>query len=102
MPTDMNSIKELVSPYKGSEATYEMVKEQIAERWGDEVAEEYDPHTDAMPYSSWLAFGYRVKKGQKALKSITFVEVKDEKDKVVRKIRRTVCLFHKLQVEKIA
>lgn len=98
----MISLKEVVSPYKGSEATYEMVKDQIAERWGDEVAEEFDPHRDAMPYSSWLAFGYRVKKGQKALKSITFVEVKDENDKVVRKIKRTVNLFHRRQVEKIA
>ena len=79
-----------------------MVKEQIAERWGDEVAEKYDPHTDAMPYSSWLAFGYRVKKGQKALKSITFVEVRDENDKIVRKIKRTVNLFHRRQVEKVA
>ncbi len=97
----MPSIKEILSPYKGSEATYEAVKAQIAERWGDELAEAFDPHTDCMPYSSWLTFGYRVKKGEKALKSVTFVEVLDEKGKVVRKIRRTVCLFHKQQVKKI-
>ena len=100
----MKSIKEITftSPYKGSEKTYEMVKEQIQERWGEEAAEDFDPHTDAMPYSSWVAHGYVVTKGQKSLKSITFVEVKDEKDNVVRKIKRTVNLFHKRQVEKVA
>ncbi len=97
----MKSVKEiLASPYRGSEKNYEMVKEQIAKRWGEEVAEDFDPHTDAMPYSSWVAYGFIVKKGQKALKSITFLEVKDKDDKVVRKIKRTVNLFHKRQVEK--
>jgi hypothetical protein len=95
------SIKEIIrSPYKGSEATFEMVKEQIRERWGDECAEEFDPHTHCMPFSSWLAQGYMVKKGSKALRSVTFLEVKDEKGKVVRKIPRTVNLFHRRQVEK--
>ncbi|OGJ54793.1 hypothetical protein A2880_03400 [Candidatus Peribacteria bacterium RIFCSPHIGHO2_01_FULL_49_38] len=99
----MKQVKEvLVSPYRGSEQTYEMVKDQIEARWGEACAEEFDPHTDAMPFSSWLSQGYAVKKGQKALKSITFVEVKDENDKVVRKIRRTVNLFHRKQVEKMS
>src|SRR3989338_5922750 len=99
----MKQVKEvLVSPYRGSETTYEMVKEQIEKRWGEECAEEFDPHTDAMPYSSWAAHGFVVKKGQRALKSITFIEVKDENDKVVRKVKRTVNLFHKRQVEKIS
>ncbi len=99
----MQSVKETItSPYRGSETTYEMVKEQIEKRWGEEAAEDFDPYTDAMPFSSWLAQGYAVKKGQKALKSITFVEVKDENDKVVRKIRRTVNLFHKRQVERLS
>lgn len=103
MPASMKQLKEaLRSPYRGSEQTYEMVKEQIAERWGEDAAEEFDPHTDAMPFSSWLAQGYAVKKGSKALKSITIVEMKDPDDeKKVRKIRRTVCLFHKRQVQKI-
>lgn len=98
----MKSVKEITlqSPYRGSEATYEMVKEQIGARWGEDVAEEFDPHTDAMPLVSWAAFGYRVRKGQKALKSVTFVEVKNEKGEVIRKVKRSVNLFHKKQVEK--
>lgn len=100
----MKSVKEIIiqSPYKGSEKTYEMVKEQIEARWGGDEAESYDPNTDCMPYGSWLLHGYRVRKGEKALKSVTFIEVKDEKDTVIRKVKRTVNLFHKHQVEKMA
>jgi uncharacterized protein YegL len=98
----MQSVKEsLTSPWRGSEQTAESVREQIRARYGDEIADEYDPSCDAMPFSSWLAQGYAVKKGQKALKSITFVEVKDENDKVIKKIRRTVNLFHRKQVSKM-
>ncbi len=100
----MKSIKEItvISPYRGSEKTYEDVKSQIRERWGEECAKEYDPYKDCAPFSTWLSAGFVVSKGQKALKSVTFVEVKDEKDNVVRKIKRTVNLFHKRQVEKVA
>ena len=90
----------IVSPYQGSEATYEMVKEQVRERYGDEVADEFDPHTDAMPFASWLSYGYRVRKGEKALKSVTYVEVKDARGEVERTVRRTVNLFHRNQVDK--
>ncbi len=99
----MKQIKEaLVSPWRGSEKTAEDVREQVRERFGDDAAEDFDPSSDAMPFSAWLAHGYQVRKGSKALKSITIVEVKDPDDeKKVRKIRRTVCLFHKRQVQKI-
>ena len=100
----MQSIKEiaLASPYRGSEKTYEMVKEQIRERWGDELADEFDPYTDAMPIVSWTAYGYRVRKGEKALKSVTYVEVKNEKEEIVRTIRRSINLFHHCQVLKFS
>lgn len=54
-----------------------------------------------MPWSSWLAQGYVVQKGQKAIKSITYVDVKDDKGDVIRKVKRTVNLFHKRQVDKL-
>lgn len=100
----MQSIKDiaLASPYKGSEATYEMVRDQIKERWGAEVAEDFDPYHDAMPLLSWTAYGYRVRKGEKALKSVTFLEVKDEKGEVIRTVRRSINLFHHCQVLKVA
>jgi len=84
--------------FKGSEKTYEDVREQIRKRFGDEVAEEYDPYTDCMPFSFWSKGGYRIKPGSKAFKSVTFVEVKNEKGEVERKVRRIVNLFHRKQV----
>lgn len=91
----------IVSPYRGSVATYEMVREQLRERYGDRCADEFDPHTDAMPLISWSAYGYRVRKGEHALKSVTYREIKNDKGEIVRKIRRIVNLFHKRQTEKI-
>ena len=99
----MKSFKELVtnplvSPYREGKKSYEDVKEQLRQRYGDEVAEEYDPHTDCMPFAFWARGGYRIKPGSKAFKSVTFVEVLNEKGEVERKIRRIVNLFHKKQV----
>lgn len=98
----MKTIKEtLVSPWRGSERSEEDVRKQVRERWGDETADEFNAASDAMPFSSWVSQGYMVRKNSKALKSITVVEIRDpEDDKVVKKIRRTVCLFHKRQVQK--
>lgn len=101
---NMKSIREtLVSPWRGSEKTAEDVREQVRERFGDEAAEEFDPAADAMPFSSWLAQGYAVRKGSKALKSTTVLEMKDPDDeKRVRKVRRVVNLFHRKQVERVS
>ena len=99
----MKSIKEviaapLVSPYRGGERSYEDVKAQLRKRYGDEVAEEYDPKTDCMPFVFWARGGYRIKPGSKAFKSVTFVEVKNDKGEVEKKVRRIVNLFHRRQV----
>lgn len=93
--------RSIVSPYRGSEKTYAMVKEQVRERWGEKCAEEFDPHCDAMPYASWIAYGYQVRKGETSLKSITYLDVTDEEGRVAQKVRRNVNLFHKNQVERV-
>ena len=95
------ALKGPVSPYTGSEATYDMVKQQIAERWGAAEAEQYDPYMNCLTFRQWLARGYRVRKGEKSLRSITFVEKKDEDGNVEKKYKKTVCLFYYKQVEKI-
>lgn len=93
--------KTIKSPYRGSPETYERVKSQIKERYGVKCANKFDPYTDVMPYSSWIFYGLRVKKGELSFKSITYLDVKDLKTGEVKKIRRTVNLFHRNQVEKI-
>ena len=99
----MKTIKDIItSPYKGSEKTYEMVQEQLRERYGDDVADNYNAYTDVAPFSTWASANYRIRKGEHALKSITFVEVLNAKGEVEKKIRRTCNLFHRKQVERIA
>jgi hypothetical protein len=54
-----------------------------------------------MPFASWLSYGYRVRPKERSLKSITFVEVKNDKGEVEKTIRRTCHLFHRNQVQKV-
>jgi hypothetical protein len=90
----------------GSEKTADAVREEIAKRWGDEEAKRYDPLTNCFTIQTWNKLGYRVKKGEKAIRSITYVEGTDqtedadEEEADVRKYRKTVYLFYRTQVEK--
>ena len=98
----MKQIKEhFTTPWKGSEKNAEDVREQIRSRWGDELADEFDPSEDAAPFTFWASKNYRVRKGERALKSTTIIEVEDPEDeKKVRKVLRVVNLFHRRQLEK--
>lgn len=86
--------------YKGSVVTKKMVSEQIASRWGQDEVANYDANSNCATYKTWLSAGYRVKKGEKALKSVTYVEVDDDNGEK-RKYPKTVNLFYIRQVEKI-
>ncbi len=97
--------------WRGSEKTADAVRDEIAKRWGAAEAAQYDPTKNCFTLQTWNKLGYRVKKGEKAIRSITYVEVKDngsteEKDKPageaheVHKYPKTVYLFYKTQVEK--
>lgn len=98
------SIGDIIVPptnFSGSEVTRKMVEEQIRERYGDKVADEYDPLTNVRTFKNWKEVGHHVKKGEKAIRSITFVDVKDPQGNTVKKYPKTVFLFHYRQVEKI-
>ena len=88
------------SGYTGSVTTFELVAKEIEDRWGKEEAKKYDPYANALTFTKWAILGYRVKKGERAIRSITFVEKKDEEGNVIRRFKRVVCLFYYLQVEK--
>ncbi len=91
----------IVSSWKGSENTAENVKKQIMARWGETEADSYDPRSNCLTFNQWHTHGYRVKKGEKALKSMTIIEKKNEKGEVVEKYPKTVNLFYVGQVEKM-
>lgn len=89
------------SGYTGSTTTFELVAKEIRERWGEAEAEKYDPYTNALTFTKWAVLGFRVRKGEKAIRSITFVEVKDKDGNITKRFRKSVCLFYYLQVERI-
>lgn len=89
------------SNYKGSIITRDMVALQISERFGTDAAKEYDPYSNCFSYKEWKKRGYEVLHGQKALRSITYVEKTDESGRVIRKYPRSLALFFISQVKKI-
>jgi hypothetical protein len=107
--TQLQQQLKTLAHWRGSEKTADAVREEIARRWGDEEAARYDPLTNCFTIQTWNKLGYRVKKGEKAIRSITYVkgtdqaadtEEEDEEDADVRKYRKTVYLFYRTQVEK--
>lgn len=98
----MNAIKpqEVLSNYSGSQKTYEKVADQIRERWGEKEVENYDPYTNCLTFRQWSNLGYKVKKGEVSIKSITLTDEKNDAGEVIRKHPRIVHLFYKKQVSK--
>jgi hypothetical protein len=89
--------------WKGSERTESAVRAEIARRWGAKEAEHYHPLTNCFMYRTWKALGYFVKRGEKAIRSLTYAEEKDETpegEAVVNTYPKTVYLFYIKQVEK--
>jgi len=93
-----------LAQWKGSTKTAAAVREEIARRWGEEAAKEYNPLQNCFPLPTWNKLGYHVKKGEKAIRSLTYVEVKDqdgEAEQEVRTYPKPVYLFYKTQVERV-
>jgi hypothetical protein len=106
--TQLQQQLKTLAHWRGSERTADAVREEIAQRWGDDEAEKYDPLTNCFTIQTWNKLGYRVKKGEKAIRSITYVDGtgqpanddEEEDEQEVRKYRKTVYLFYRIQVEK--
>jgi hypothetical protein len=98
----MESIAETMSSnWTGSQKTAEMIRNQIMERFGPEAAKLYDPTTNALTFREASKRGYRVKKGETSLKSITFIEA-DGLNGQKKKFYKTVHLFFlPFQCEKV-
>ena len=90
-----------LSTWKGSASTALMVVKQIESRWGFEKAKEYNPAKNCFTFAHWKAIGYNVKKGEKALRSVTIIEKKDQAGNVISKFPKSICLFFIDQVEKV-
>jgi antirestriction factor ArdC-like protein len=92
------------SDWKGSTQTLTHVAHQIEERFGVEAVKEYDPTLNCFTYKGWKERGFQVRKGEKGVKSVTFIPGKkkdkkgNESDAVYPK---SITLFWKSQVEPI-
>ena len=95
------SKEEIISSYSGSKETFQMVAKQIKDKWGDKEVKKYNPYTNCLTFRQWEKIGFKVKKGSKALKSLTFVKVEDEAGNIVKTYPKTINLFYYLQTEKI-
>ncbi len=91
--------KKITSNWTGSETTESLVRKQISTRWGTEEAERYNPKANCLTIKKWNESGYRVKKGEKALKSYIVIEKKDKKGEVVSKYPKQINLFYQKQVK---
>lgn len=101
-------ITEITSVWQGSVRTAHDIASQIAHRYGDDEVKNYHPEINCFTYNGWRQRGFKVKRGEKALRSITFhrtsVTEKDKSGKDVRKFAsfpKSVCLFYVKQVEPI-
>ena len=84
-----------------SESSYNLVTNQIKERWGDEEVKLHNPRLSCYTFHKWLKHGYSVKKGEKAIKSHSVMDIADENEKVIATISIPVNLFYRKQVAKI-
>jgi len=106
--TQLQQQLKTLAHWRGSERTADAVREEIARRWGEDEAAKYDPLTNCFTIQTWNKLGFRVKKGEKAIRSITYVEGKDQAEtddegdaeQEVRTYPKTVHLFYRTQVEK--
>lgn len=92
--------------YKGSSSTAARVQAQIRARFGDIAAANYNPKVNCMTVARWYSYGYKVRKGEKSLKSLTYYTM-EEIDKKTKKptgkmvtVPRSINLFFITQVEK--
>jgi hypothetical protein len=105
--TQLHPQVKTLAHWRGSAKTADAVRQEIARRWGDAEAAKYDPLTNCFTIQTWNKLGYRVKKGETAIRSITYVEGTDQAEdddadveQEVRTYPKTVYLFYRTQVEK--
>ena len=88
--------------FMGSQRNYDSVKSQLLERYGSEIAEEYDPLVNCRTYNDWAKNSYVVNRGARSFKAVVIVEKKDKiTGEVIKKYPRTICLFFRNQVHKV-
>ena len=87
--------------YTGSEVTKNLIAKQVEEKYGASEIKNMDCYTNVRSLKSWMALGYRVRKGEKALKSMIITETKDSDGNILKKHHKPIFLFYYRQVSLI-
>jgi hypothetical protein len=90
-----------VSNFTGSEATRSIVEDFVKTKYGPAEIKNIDCHHNCRSFSSWSKMGWKIRRGEKAIKSFTITEVKDSEGNLIRKVKRPCYLFYYRQVEPI-
>ena len=90
-----------LTAFTGSEITKTIVENVIKEKYGEAELRNVDCYHNVRTFNSWLKLGFRVRKNEHAIRSITYVEDKDLDSNTIRKYRKPVFLFYVKQVEPI-
>ena len=88
--------------YKGSELTCKAVGDEITRRYGPKIAKQYDPRRNCRTYVGWTFIGFKPRKGEKPIPSVTYIEKKNSLGDVVKTYPRTIYLFFINQVERVS
>jgi len=86
--------------YTGSQKTAQMVATQIMERYGKNEVKKYEPKENCRTFKQWLDIGYRVRKGEKAIKSYIVLRFENKKGELTSRLK-TINLFYIKQVDLI-
>ena len=87
------------SPWRGSEKTAAQMREQLREKFNDEVADSYDAKRHVMSLRQWGRFGIKILPGESALHTYTLIENDSEEEGEHKTVRRSVPVFHYLQTD---
>ena len=94
-------MRPIQAKWANSESSYNLVVEQIKERWGEEQLKLHNPKHSCHTFQKWLKHGYSIKKGEKAIKTYSVADIVNESEQTIATISIPVNLFHRMQVIKI-
>lgn len=61
-----------------SEGSYNLVVEQIKERWGDDEVKARNPRLYCLTYEKWKKHGYAVRRNERAIKAYSVAKIANE------------------------
>ncbi len=87
-----------MAKWTNSESSYNLVVNQIKERWGEEQLKRHNPRLSCYTFTKWKKHGYSVKRNERAIKAYSVADIQNESEQTIATISIPVNLFHRCQV----